>query len=43
MLCRYAGDRLWHAAICIMLAFYLAPSSLARDINEFAASLLRAL
>jgi hypothetical protein len=29
LLCRYAGLRLWHAAVCIVLGFYLASSSLA--------------
>jgi len=29
LLCRYAGLKVWHAAICIVLGFYLASSSLA--------------
>jgi hypothetical protein len=28
VLCRHAGLRLWHAAVCIVLGFYLASSSL---------------
>jgi hypothetical protein len=31
LLCRYAALRMWHAAICIVLGFYLASSSLAPD------------
>ena len=42
-LCRYAGLRLWHAAICIVLGFYLASSSLAPDISQFTTSLFRML
>ena len=42
-LCRYAGMKAWHAAICVMLGFYLASSSLAPDIGQFATSLLRLL
>ena len=35
VLCRYAGMRLWHAAVCIMFGFYLASSSLrAPDIER---------
>jgi hypothetical protein len=43
LLCRYARLRLSHAAVCIMLGFYLASSSLAPDISKFASSLLRML
>ena len=32
VLCRYAGLRVWHAAVCIIFGFYLASSSLAPDI-----------
>jgi hypothetical protein len=41
VLCRYTGLRLWQAAICIALGFYLASSSLAPDISQFIRSLLR--
>ena len=41
LLCRYAGLRILHAALCIMLGFYLASSSLAPDISKFVGSLLR--
>jgi hypothetical protein len=43
LLCRYAGLRLAHALICVVLGFYLASSSLAPEINHLTASLLRML
>jgi hypothetical protein len=43
LLCRYAGLRIWHAAVCIVLGFYLASSSLAPDISQVTASLFRML
>jgi hypothetical protein len=43
LLCRYAALRVWHAAICIVLGFYLASSSLAPDISRVTLSLLRML
>ena len=43
VLCRYAGLRIWQAAICIVCGFYLASSSLAPDISQFTTSLLRLL
>jgi hypothetical protein len=43
LLCRYAGLRLWQAAICIVLGFYLASSSLAPDISQITTSLFRML
>jgi hypothetical protein len=43
VLCRYAGLKFWHAAICIVLGFYLASSSFAPDISQFTTSLLRLL
>jgi hypothetical protein len=42
-LCRYAGLRLSHAAVCIVLGFYLASSSLAPDISQVTTSLFRML
>jgi hypothetical protein len=42
-LCRYAGMRIWHAAVCIMFGFYLASSSLAPDIANVMTSLFRLL
>jgi uncharacterized membrane protein len=43
VLCRYAGLKLWHAAICIVLGFYLASTSFAPDIAQFTQSLFRLL
>ena len=43
VLCRYAGLKFWHAAMCIVLGFYLASSSFAPDISQFTTSLLRLL
>ena len=43
LLCRYAGLRLWQAAICIVLGFYLASSSLAPDISQVTRSLFHLL
>jgi len=43
VLCRYAGMRIWHAAVCIMFGFYLASSSLAPDIANVMTSLFRLL
>ena len=43
LLCRYAGLRVWHAAVCIIFGFYLASSSLAPDIANVMTSLFRLL
>jgi hypothetical protein len=43
LLCRYAGLRVWHALVCIVLGFYLASSSLAPDISQVTHSLFRLL
>ena len=43
ILCRYAGLRIWHAAVCIIFGFYLASSSLAPDIANIMTSLFRLL
>ena len=43
VLCRYAGMRIWHAAVCIIFGFYLASSSLAPDIANIMTSLFRLL
>jgi hypothetical protein len=42
-LCRYAGLRVWHAAVCVIFGFYLASSSLAPDIAKLMTSLFRLL
>jgi hypothetical protein len=41
VLCRYAGLRVLHAAVCIIFGFYLASSSLAPDISTIMTSLFR--
>ena len=43
LLCRYAGLRIWHAAVCVIFGFYLASSSLAPDISNVMTSLFRLL
>jgi len=43
ILVRYAGMRIWHAAVCIIFGFYLASSSLAPDITNIMTSLFRLL
>jgi uncharacterized membrane protein len=43
LLCRYAGMRIWHAAVCIIFGFYLASSSLAPDIAKTMTSLFHLL
>ena len=43
LLCRYAGLRVWHAAVCTVFGFYLASSSLAPDITKVMTSLFRLL
>ena len=43
ILCRYAGLKILHAAVCIVFGFYLASSSLAPDIANITASLFRLL
>jgi hypothetical protein len=43
LLCRYAGLRLLHAVVCIVLGFYLASSSIAPEISRLTTSLLRML
>jgi hypothetical protein len=36
VLCRWAGLKTWHAAVCVLLGFYLAASPLAPAIAELA-------
>lgn len=43
ILCRYAGLRVLHALVCILLGFFLASSSFAPDITRFVSSLIRLL
>ena len=43
VLCRYAGLRVLHAAVCVLFGFYLASSSFAPDISRLVASITRLL
>jgi hypothetical protein len=43
LLCRYAGLKVWHAAICIVLGFYLASSALAPEMGRATHSLFHML
>lgn len=43
LLCRYAGLKVWHAATCIVLGFYLAASSLAPEMSRATHSLFHML
>jgi len=42
LLMRFAGLRVFHAAVCVLLGFFLASSSLAPAISRFAASIIHA-
>ncbi len=41
LLCRYAGLRILHAVVCIVLGFYLASSSIAPEISHLTTSLFK--
>ena len=43
LLCKYAGLKIWHSAVCIILGSYLASTSFAPQISQFTGSLLRLL
>jgi hypothetical protein len=43
VLCRYAGLRVLHALVCILLGFFLAASSFAPDIDRIVSDLIRLL
>ena len=43
LLCKYAGLKIWHAAVCIILGFYLASTSFAPYISQFTESIFRNL
>ncbi len=43
LLCKYAGLKIWHAAVCVLLGFYLASTSFAPYISQFTQSLFRNL
>jgi hypothetical protein len=43
LLCKYAGLRIWHAAVCMILGFCLASTSFAPYISQFTENLFRNL
>jgi hypothetical protein len=43
VLCRYAGLRIFHALICVLLGFYLASSQFAPAIQRVVANIIRLL
>jgi hypothetical protein len=43
LLCKYAGLRIWHAAVCVILGFYLASTSFAPYISQLTENLIRNL
>jgi hypothetical protein len=43
VLCRYAGLRMLHALVCILLGFFLAASNFAPDIDRIVSGLIRLL
>jgi hypothetical protein len=43
LLCKYAGLKIWHAAVCLIFGFYLASTSFAPDISQFTEGLFRHL
>ena len=42
VLCKFAGLKAWHSAVCILCGFFLASSSLAPYISQFVTTLARA-
>jgi hypothetical protein len=43
VLCRYAGLRVFHALVCVLLGFFLASSSFAPDITRIVSSIIHSL
>ena len=43
LLCKYAGLRIWHAAVSIVFGFYLASTSFAPYISQFTESVIHRL
>lgn len=41
LLCKYAGLKIWHAAVSMIFGFYLASTSFAPYISQFTNSLFR--
>jgi hypothetical protein len=42
LLCKFAGLKLWHGAVCVLFGFYLAASSLAPEIRTTVTSIIHA-
>lgn len=42
VLCKYAGLKFIHAAVCILCGFYLASTGVAPYISQFASSIIHA-
>jgi predicted membrane metal-binding protein len=40
---RFAGLKLWHGLVCMLLGFYLASSSVAPEVRSTVTSVVRAL
>ena len=40
---KYAGLKVWHGVICMLLGFYLAASSFAPEIRTTVTAIIRAL
>lgn len=43
LLCKYAGLRIWHAVVCIILGFCLASTSFAPYLSQLTTILFRNL
>ena len=43
LLHKYAGLKVWHGVICVLLGFYLATSAVAPEIRTTVAAIIRAL
>jgi hypothetical protein len=41
LLCKYAGLKIWHAAVSMVFGFYLASTSFAPYISQFTSDLFR--
>jgi hypothetical protein len=41
ILCRWAGLRVWQAAVCVAFGFYLASTGFAPYVSQFISSLFR--
>jgi hypothetical protein len=41
LLCKYAGLKIWHAAVCVVFGFYFASTSFAPYISQFTSNLFR--